>query len=102
MGLIQLLFLVIFGIALLWFGYNLLTGQWTRIRAARGGYAPSLSGNNREQSLLEGRIAPDDPQSCPLCSIRLNRGETVNTHAFPSVTGGKDRLMHVIGCIYCI
>ena len=37
-----------------------------------------------------------------MCSSRLNKGDLVKTSAFPSITGGKDRLMHIRGCIYCV
>ena len=94
MGYLQILVFVIFGVALLWFGYNMLIGQWDRIRA--------VSRFNRAQKLLDNRINPEDPQSCPICSVKLYRGELVNTLAFPSITGGQDRLMHVLGCVYCI
>jgi len=110
MGLLQILFFVIFGVALLWFGYSMLIGQWEKIRADSRGYSLSEFGDSRLPEMpfspdgpgLPNERSLDDPQSCPLCSVRLNRGELVNTHAFPSITGGKDRIMHVLGCAYCI
>ena len=78
---------VIIAVALLWFGYTLLMGKKqgkTRKRRSRG-----IS-------------FPGDPQTCPVCSTKLNDGEVVKSLAFPSLSGGKDRFMHIKGCIYCL
>jgi hypothetical protein len=88
---IQILVLVIIGVVLLWFGYTLLIGQ------LRGSH---LGRRGRLQPGGDG--APGDPQVCPVCSARLNKGELVKSMAFPSLTGGKDRFMHIRGCIYCL
>ncbi|MDR2480653.1 MAG: hypothetical protein LBD48_15250 [Treponema sp.] len=82
------------GVVLLWFGYSLLAGQFSGFRLA-------LRRRPRRRSRT-GRASPGDPQVCPICSSRLNRGELVKTLAFPSITGGRDRLMHIRGCIYCL
>ena len=97
MGYLQILFFVIFGVALIWFGFTLFIGQWEKIRTLNGG-----NRQDKYRKMLKDRIAPDDPQACPVCSVKLYKGELVKTHAFPSITGGKDRLMHVLGCAYCI
>ena len=103
MGFLQILIFIIFGAVLLWFGFNLFLGQWARIKACSGpGELPAGGCVPEKDPVHKREIAPDDPQSCPICSIKLKRGELVETHAFPSITGGKDRLMHVIGCAYCI
>jgi len=91
-GFLQILALTIIGAALLWFGFNLFVGQWTKIRLKYGKF----------QQLAQESGSVGDPQVCPICSSRLNKGDLVKTSAFPSITGGKDRLMHVRGCIYCI
>ncbi|MDR2102796.1 MAG: hypothetical protein LBP42_01695 [Treponema sp.] len=41
------------------------------------------------------------PQTCPVCSARLEKGVPVKSTAFPSFTG-KDRLMYIRGCFYCL
>jgi len=88
---VQLLIFVIIGVALLSFGYTLFTGFWARMRLNRSGLPRKSKGGS-----------PDDPQSCPICSSKLKKGDLVKTLAFPSITGGKDRLMHIRGCAYCI
>ncbi|GHV11892.1 hypothetical protein FACS189491_03920 [Spirochaetia bacterium] len=42
-----------------------------------------------------------DPQVCPVCSAKLPEGELIKSSAFPSLNG-KDRLMHIQGCVYCL
>jgi hypothetical protein len=90
---LQILVFIIIGIGLLWFGFNILFGQWGKIRS-----------EHKFQSWRAGikTASPDDPQVCPICSVKLNRGDLVKTLAFPSLNGGKDRLMHIRGCKYCI
>ncbi|MCL2762941.1 MAG: hypothetical protein FWD36_07040 [Treponema sp.] len=94
----QILIFLTIGIVLLWFGYSLFTGQLA-------GMHSKWKNQNQRYRLLPTRrvsLTPGDPQSCPLCSIKLQKGELVKTHAYPSITGGKDRLMHIKGCIHCI
>jgi hypothetical protein len=92
LGFLQILAFTIIGAALLWFGFNLFIGQWSNIR----------SRYDKLRQALKGPASDEDPQACPICSSRLNRGDLVRTLAFPSITGGKDRLMHIRGCIYCV
>jgi len=92
---LQILALVIIGILLLWFGYTLLIRQFSGIRLSwlewhRRKKSPPSQGN------------PGDPQVCPVCSTKLNKGYLVKSMAFPSLTGGKDRLMHIRGCVHCL
>ena len=94
-SLLQILVVVTIGVILLCFGYSLFAGQLAAIRLA------GLNGHGQKRrSSKSGR--PGDPQVCPVCSALLNRGELVSSHAFPSLTGGKDRLMHIRGCLYCL
>ena len=88
---LQLLAFVTIGIVLLWFGYTLLIGPLMGMRP----------GSRRKRS-GKGNGAPGDPQVCPVCSARLNKGELVKSQAFPSLTGGRDRFMHIRGCVYCL
>jgi len=91
LGFLQILAFTIIGAALLWFGFNLFVEQWAKIR----------SKHDQLRRLKETGSA-GDPQVCPICSSKLNKGDLVKTSAFPSITGGKDRLMHIRGCIYCV
>ncbi|MCL2269765.1 MAG: hypothetical protein FWC24_00845 [Treponema sp.] len=87
---LQIFSFVVIGVTLLWFGFNLFTGQWEKINTYRG--------------LLRKykKAPPGNTQACPICSSKLTKGDLVKTLAFPSITGGKDRLMHIRGCAYCI
>jgi RNA polymerase subunit RPABC4/transcription elongation factor Spt4 len=91
---IQALILIFMGILLLWFGYSLFFGL--RPRSSALGFAKS----NRKQGSI-GASLPGDPKTCPVCSAKLLGGELVKSSAFPSLTG-KDRLMHIQGCVYCL
>jgi hypothetical protein len=91
---IQILAFVIIGIVLLWFGYTLLIGQLA------GSLMNLLNREKPEKNRPSG--TPGDAQVCPVCSARLDRGQLVKSQAFPSLTGGKDRLMYIRGCVYCI
>ncbi|MDR2476562.1 MAG: hypothetical protein LBD18_02105 [Treponema sp.] len=91
---IQILIFVVIGVVLLWLGYTLFMGRRTQKR-------PRLEKVSRRLP-AKGTAAPGEPQVCPICSSRLNRGEMVKTLAFPSITGGQDRLMHIRGCVYCL
>ena len=82
---------VIVGVALLSFGFTLFIGQWAKMHAGRD---DPLKGLNKDTS--------SEFQACPICSSKLKKGDLVKTLAFPSITGGKDRLMHVRGCAHCI
>jgi len=92
LGFLQILVFTIIGAALLWFGFNLFVGQWAKIR----------SKHDQFRQLSNGSGSIGDPQVCPICSSKLQKGDLVKTSAFPSITGGKDRLMHIRGCIYCV
>ena len=81
---------MVIGVSLLWFGFSFFAGQWEKMYFNRGRFRKSS------------KASPGDPQACPICSSRLNRGDLVKTLAFPSITGGKDRLMHIRGCAYCV
>ena len=87
---LQVLAFIIIGVVLLWFGFTLFIGQWTKFRLDLG------------LSPKPNKASDDDPQACPICSSKLNKGDLVRTLAFPSITGGNDRLMHIRGCVYCI
>ena len=92
---LEVLLFVFLGIALLWFGYTLFFQ--IGIPALGGGY-------RRRKGGLKPRFegTPGDPQICPVCSAKLGEGELVSSSAFPSMNGGKDRFMHIRGCLYCL
>jgi hypothetical protein len=86
---IQILIFVIIGATLFWLGYLLLMGQWMKFRRER-------------PWLFKSTAPPGDPQICPICSARLYKGDLLETSAYPSVSGGKDRIMHIRGCQHCL
>ena len=90
---LQMLIFVTIGISLLWFGYSLIMGQWSGIRRNM---------KYRFRRKVKGTSTPGDPQVCPICSSKLNKNDLVKTLAFPSVSGGRDRLMYIRGCVYCL
>jgi len=87
----QILVIIVTGIVLLWFGYSLFFGRMPLFF--------SLFRKKKEQTKDKGK--PGDPQVCPICSIKLLKGELVKTFAFPS-GGGIDRLMYIRGCFSCL
>ena len=91
---LEMLAFVTIGIFLLWFGYSLLSGQWSRIHRSRRRPGRQI------QDIETGSAG--DPQTCPICISKLDKGDLVKTLAFPSITGGRDRLMYIRGCIYCL
>jgi hypothetical protein len=95
----QVLAFVFIGIALLWFGFALFFNGVIPVWDAGG-----RTGKRRNSATKAGKAegAPGDPQICPVCSLKLKSGEMVSSAAFPSLNGGKDRFMHIRGCIYCL
>jgi len=92
---IQILALVVCGIILLWFGYSIFFGSLSPF------YPGGFFGKGwKKKENIKGE--PGDPQVCPICSIKLERGELVKSLAFPSLTGGRDRLMYIRGCFSCL
>ena len=91
---LEVFIFVIIGTALLWFGYTL----FIRVGLPAGGERP----RKRKGPEPQGESFPGEPQTCPVCSAKLNSGELVSSSAFPSLNGGKDRFMHIRGCIYCL
>jgi hypothetical protein len=97
-GWIQLFILVIIGVFLLWFGYNLFFGMGRK----PGQYVPGTRQKPQKTAPGGGITSfPGEPKTCPVCAARLPPGELVKSAAFPAA-GGKDRMMHIFGCIYCL
>jgi len=94
---LEVLIFVVIGIVLLWFGYTLF---FRRGLPAWGGKGFRFRKRGSSKPGGEGR--PGDPQTCPVCSAKLDDGQLVSSLAFPSMNGGKDRFMHIRGCSYCL
>jgi hypothetical protein len=92
---IQVFLFVIAGLFLFWFGYTLFFGPGSTALA----WGPGRS--RRKKRKPPGIGYPGAPRTCPVCSARLDEGELVKSAAFPSFNG-KDRLMHIRGCVYCL
>jgi hypothetical protein len=88
MDLLPILVFLIVGSALLAFGYTLF------FRVSRG-----RQGKAAEPAEIEGRAG--DPQTCPVCAARLPPGVLVKSAIYPPVNGA-DRLMHIMGCPFCL
>ena len=91
---LEILAFVTIGIFLLWFGYTLYFKIYLKLNPKRKRRQRQF--NDREMA------SPGDPQTCPLCSSKLDGRDLVKTMAFPSITGGRDRLMYIKGCVYCL
>ena len=92
---IQILTLIVAGILLFWFGYSLFLGPWSPFYP---GWFPWSKWGKKASD----KGTPGDPQVCPICSMKLDRGELVKSLAFPSMSGGRDRLMYIRGCYTCL
>lgn len=93
---LQILAFVVVGIVLLWFGYSLFFGKNSPL------YFRKLSKKNWTKEMENEKGIPGNPQVCPLCSIKLVPGQRLKSEAFPSASGGLDRLMHIHGCFSCL
>jgi RNase P subunit RPR2 len=87
--------IVVIGLALLYFGYNLFFGPLSRMRRSASG------GNHRGQPGPGLVRKVEARRTCPVCSIRLLPGERVKSWAFPAGRT-SDRLMNIAGCPYCL
>ena len=92
---VQFLALTITGLVLLWLGYNFFLSPISPFYPA---FFPWRNWRKKEPA----KGNPGDPQVCPVCSLRMGKDELVKTIAFPSVTGGMDRLMYIRGCYTCL
>ena len=89
----QILLFIITGVLLLWIGYSLLIGRMSP-------FYPFGFGWIRWKKPKKGIIG--FPQVCPLCSIKLLKGQRLKSEAFPSANGGIYRLMYIHGCKSCL
>ena len=93
---LEVLIFIMMGTALLWFGYTLFFSIGVPANGGGSRYRKHRRLKPRSESI------PGEPQTCPVCSAKLEEGELVSSLAFPSLNGGKDRFMHIRGCIYCL
>jgi hypothetical protein len=87
---ISILFFLITAFALLVFGYSL----FFRVPRRKAG-----GGALKQQAPI--RAKAGEPQTCPVCVAKLPRGMLVRSAVFPP-SNGRDRLMHIMGCPYCL
>ena len=99
---IQILLLVVTATMLLWFGYTLFFNIASHILPWNSGNFSGIRGRSGRGKRPKEPGFPGDPRICPVCSARLDGGELVKSQAFPSLNGGKDRLMYIKGCLYCL
>jgi len=91
---LDVLIYIIIGAALVWFGLALFAKLRVLTRGEGSGRPQG------EKSKVE--VYSGGPQTCPVCSAKLSGGEQVKSAAFPSTNGGKDRTMHIRGCVHCL
>ena len=89
--LIQVFIFIIIGIVLLWFGYYLFFGPLSPIY-------PYLPWNKKK--VIIGK--PGDPQVCPVCRMKMLKGELVKTIAYAPGSQSIDRIVHIKGCTSCL
>ncbi|MCL2478219.1 MAG: hypothetical protein FWF22_01865 [Treponema sp.] len=89
--------MIIAATMLLWFGYTLFFGTGTRIYSEKSGRKTWYKTQKPPKYGL-----PGDPRTCPVCCAILDEGLLVKSLAFPSLNGGKDRMMYIKGCVYCL
>jgi len=95
---IQLFMLSTIGVLLLWFGYTLFfrLPHEAGSQAIRSGRKDPFAA----APLIKDGV-PGTPHTCPVCAAVLEKGERVKSAAFPTM-GDNDRLMHILGCPFCI
>jgi len=91
----QIFFLIICGIVLFGIGYYLFFGPMSPVY-------PYLPWSKNKKSPSSGIGRPGDPMVCPICSIKLLRGELVKTVAFATGVRSSDRIVYIKGCYSCL
>lgn len=61
-------------------------------------YAGRNSKKTQRQSIGGGN---SEPGYCPLCGVKLMKGEQLKSALFPEVTGSSHRICHIFGCPSC-
>jgi hypothetical protein len=98
MPILQIFIFVLIGVILLWFGYRLFFRMPNGKNRPRRAVKSSPS-DTSEPGGVGGQAG--DPQTCPVCLAKLPPGMLVKSAAFPTLNG-KDRLMHIMGCPFCL
>ena len=89
------LILVICGTILLWLGFFLLFNS-------RSPFYKYLPWKKKKAVIDTPAGKPGDPQVCPICSMKMLKGDLVKTVAYAASRQNKDRLMHIKGCVSCL
>jgi len=89
---IQLLLLLIVGFILIGIGHFLFFGPMSPVYP----YMPW----SKKKPIKPGR--PGDPQVCPVCSIKMLKGDLVQTTAFATGVRSQDRIVYIKGCYSCL
>jgi len=92
---IQIFLYIMCGIILFGIGFYLFIGPMSPFYP----YMP-WSKNKGKPSSNTGR--PGDPQVCPVCSVKMLRGELVKTIAFATGVRSSDRIVYIKGCHSCL
>ena len=87
----QTLLFVIIGIILLSLGYFLFFGPPSP-------FYQLLPWNKKK--VLTGK--PGDPQICPVCSMKMLKGDSIRTIAITSGEYSTSRIVHIKGCYSCL
>ena len=106
---LEILIFIIIGAALLWLGFALFVrfGIISRENDSKEnqGKRDGKQDGKKDDKKPKARGSAGDGDSnktCPVCSGQLTKGELVSSAAFPSTNGGKERLMHIRGCVHCL
>ena len=93
-NLFQTFIYVLIGLILLGLGYFLFFGPLFKHGFPRPG--------NKKKNDTENIGKPGNPQVCPVCSMKMQKGETIKSTAFEASAQNKDRLVHIKGCRSCL
>jgi hypothetical protein len=116
---LKFLLYIIIGFFLMWVGYKLYFTFFKKTGVKEVGDSGNPDQKNSDDAQDSGG-APDSGAKpplkkykgsensgglmiCPICLFRMENSEMIKTTAFPPLTpDGKDRLMHIHGCVYCM
>ena len=106
---LEILVFVIIGAALLWLVFSLFV-RFGIISREKGSKDNQGKNDDKQDGKKDDRKPKvrgsagdgDSTKTCPVCSGQLSKGELVNSAAFPSTDGSKERLMHIRGCVHCL
>ena len=106
---LEILAFVIIGAALLWLGFSLFIrfgiinrGQESKDTQDKSDGKQDGKKDDKKPKARGSAGDGDSTKTCPVCSGQLTKEELVSSAAFPSTNGGKERLMHIRGCVHCL